>query len=231
MMATLKPLDWENAFFTQQSALLELQGEALPDVATLDRWSLVQVKVPAQQSQTLDALSTLGFCLVEGEIECVLPISPAERPAAIRIARPQHIPELRQAASDAFRLSRFRAPWFAEGDSARFYAQWIENAVQGTFDHQCLLAVDEQGEMQGFISLREQEDGSARIGLLAVLPDAQRQGIGHRLMDAANDWCRVRRLTRLHVSTQMGNLAALRLYLHCGGVIERTAYWLYRKAP
>lgn len=229
MNATLKPLDWENAFFGVRSALLELTGDKALDVAMLDAWPLVQVKIPAQQSTELDMLSALGFSLIEGEVDCVLGMSSAERPAGIRIARPEHIPTLRQAAAEAFIWSRFRAPWFSVGDSGRFYAQWIENAVRGTFDHQCLLAVDEQGDMQGFISLRELEDGTARVGLLAVLPASQGLGIGQRLMSAANDWCRARRLTRLHVATQAGNLSALRLYLRCGGVIERTAYWLYRK--
>lgn len=231
MIATLKPLDWENAFFGVRSALLEWQGDKSLDAAMLDAWPLVQAKVSAQQSTELDALSALGFSLVEGEADCVLGITPAERPTGIRIARAEQIPALRQAAAEAFIWSRFRTPWYSAGDSGRFYAQWIENAVHGTFDHQCLLAVDEQGEMQGFVSLRELEDGTARIGLLAVLPASQGLGIGQRLMDAANDWCRARRLTRLHVATQMGNLAALRLYLRCGGVIERTAYWLYRKTP
>ncbi|MCK8208482.1 dTDP-4-amino-4,6-dideoxy-D-galactose acyltransferase, partial [Erwinia amylovora] len=31
------------------------------------------------------------------------------------------------------------------------------------------------------------------------------------------------------VATQLGNLSALSLYLSCGGIIERTAYWLYRE--
>lgn len=231
MNGTLKPLAWENAFFDRQSALLELGGESELDSVQLDDWPLVQVKVLAQQSTELDALSALGFRLVEGEADCVLGITPIERPTGVRIARAEHIPALRQAAEEAFTFSRFRAPWYAPGDSGRFYAQWVENAVRGTFDHQCLLAVDEHGNMQGFVSLRELDNGTARIGLLAVLPAAQGLGIGQRLMDAANDWCRARRLTRLHVATQLGNLAALRLYLRCGGVIERTAYWLYRETP
>jgi len=229
--ASIKPLEWENAFFGRRSALLVLNGDSVLDPAQLDDWELVQAKVPANQTAELDALNALGFHLVEGEADCVLGITAAERPAGIRIARPEHIPALRQVAEEAFSFSRFRAPWYSAGDSGRFYAQWIENAVRGTFDHQCLLAVDEQGVMQGFISLRELPEGMARIGLLAVLPASQGLGIGQRLMDAANDWCRARRLTRLYVATQLGNLAALRLYLRCGGVIERTAYWLYRETP
>lgn len=229
MFATLKPLAWENAFFVHNSALLELQGETLLLPERLDDYDLVQVKLPAQQSAELDAVNALGFQLVEAEVDCVLGIAATGRPEGVRIARPEHIPALRQMAAEAFSFSRFRTPWFAAGDSGRLYAEWAEKAVLGTFDHQCLLAVDQQGAMQGFVSLRELADGSARIGLLAVLPAAQGLGVGQRLMAAASDWSRARRLERLHVATQLGNLAALRLYLRCGGVIERTAYWLYRK--
>lgn len=229
VLASIKPLAWESAFFGRRCALLELQGDSVLDVARLNDWDLVQVKVMAQQSAELDALSALGFRLVEGEADCALGIAAADRPAGIRIARVEHIAQLRHAAEQAFTFSRFRTPWFAAGDSGRFYAQWIENAVRGTFDHQCLLAVDAAGAMQGFISLRELPDGTGRIGLLAVLPESQGLGIGQRLMNAANDWCLARRLSRLQVATQLGNLPALRLYLRCGGIIERTAYWLYRE--
>ncbi|EXU74661.1 dTDP-4-amino-4,6-dideoxy-D-galactose acyltransferase [Erwinia mallotivora] len=225
----LTPLGWENAFFAQNSALLSLDiHQPTLDEAQLQAWGLVQVKVLSQQTAELDALHQLGFRLVEGEAELVLGIGTGGRPEGIRIAKKEHIEPLREAASGAFAHSRFRQPWYQPGDSSRFYAQWVENAVLGSFDHQCLLAVSEQGDLQGFVSLRELSDGSARIGLLATLPEAQGLGVGQRMVAAAVDWCRARRLTRLHVATQLGNLPALRLYLRCGGVIERTAYWLYR---
>ncbi|MEI2267662.1 dTDP-4-amino-4,6-dideoxy-D-galactose acyltransferase [Erwinia sp. CGal63] len=223
------PLTWENAFFTLNSGLLSLdQHEAPLDMASLQAYDLVQVKIPSQQTAELDALSALGFRFVEGEADFVLSTDKGGRPEGIRIARKEHIPALREAASGAFAFSRFRAPWYKEEDSGRFYAQWVENAVLGAFDHQCLIAVNAQGELQGFVSLRELADGSGRIGLLATLPEAQGLGVGQRMIEAAIDWCRARRLTRLHVATQLGNLPALRLYQRCGGVIERTAWWLYR---
>ncbi|WP_233268385.1 dTDP-4-amino-4,6-dideoxy-D-galactose acyltransferase [Pantoea sp. BAV 3049] len=225
----LTPLKWENSFFKVNSALLSLDThQAAINEAELQVFGLVQVKVLSQQTAELDALSRLGFRLVEGEADFVLGIGTGGRPEGIRIARKEHIPALREAASGAFAHSRFREPWYQPGDSGRFYAQWVENAVLGTFDNQCLLAVSEAGEMQGFVSLRELPDGSARIGLLATLPEAQGLGVGQRMVEAAIDWCRARHLSRLHVGTQLGNLPAIRLYLRCGGVLERTAYWLYR---
>ncbi|WP_034948595.1 dTDP-4-amino-4,6-dideoxy-D-galactose acyltransferase [Erwinia oleae] len=226
--ATIKPLIWESEFFSRQSGLIDLTGDAPLTEAMLHGYDVVQAKVLSQQTAELDALGELGFRLVEGEADFVLSVDAASRPEGIRIARAEHIPALRQAASEAFAWSRFRAPWYQPGDSGRFYAQWIENAVLGAFDDQCLLAADENGAMQGFISLRELPDGSGRVGLLATLPEAQGLGVGYRMMAAAADWCRVRRLSRLHVATQLSNLAALRLYQRCGGVIERTAWWLYR---
>lgn len=225
----IEPLSWENDFFAINSGLLSLDLHEAPiDEALLQEYDLVQAKILSQQTAELDALSALGFRFVEGEADFVLGIGVGGRPEGIRIARKEHIPALREAASSAFAYSRFRAPWYRETDSGRFYAQWVENAVLGTFDHQCLLAVTPQGDLQGFVSLRELADGSGRIGLLATLPEAQGLGVGQRMIEAAMDWCRARRLSRLHIATQLGNLPALRLYHRCGGVIERTAWWLYR---
>ncbi|WP_336778598.1 dTDP-4-amino-4,6-dideoxy-D-galactose acyltransferase [Pantoea sp. USHLN256] len=225
----INPLTWENDFFGQNSARLTLDGD-LPLAEALEQpYALWQTKVPAERVEVIDALSQHGFQLVEGEADLAIGIKLTERQTGVRIAREAQIPALRAAAAQAFSQSRFRAPWFDAADSGRFYAQWIENAVRGTFDNQCLVACDEQGALQGFVSMRE-VDGDMRIGLLAVLPDAQGCGVGQRLLLAAADWGRVRQLAHLRVATQLSNLAAMRLYLRSGARLESTAYWFYRKA-
>ncbi|QKJ89164.1 dTDP-fucosamine acetyltransferase [Paramixta manurensis] len=226
--ASIKPLEWENQFFNRHSALLTLDDTQALELARLDDFDLVQAKVSAQQTAALDWLGQCGFHLVEGEADLALPIETTTRQSGIRIARAEHIPALRAVAAEAFALSRFRAPWYPPDASARFYAQWVENAVQGTFDHQCLLATDQQGRLQGFVSLRKLANDEARIGLLASVPEARGQGVGARLVLAAADWCNAHRLTRLRVATQLSNVAAMRLYLRCGATLESTAYWLYR---
>ncbi|ARF51730.1 MULTISPECIES: dTDP-4-amino-4,6-dideoxy-D-galactose acyltransferase [Pantoea] len=224
----VNPLDWESQFFGIQSVRLETGGTLPLESALQHPCALFQIKVPADQTATIDALNQHQFQLVEGEAELSLTIKRTERQTGVRIARQGQIPALREAASQAFRQSRFRSPWFAPEESGRFYAQWIENAVLGTFDHQCLVACDDSGALQGFVSLRE-VDGDARIGLLAVVPAAQGQSIGQRLMLAAADWGRVRQLDRLRVATQISNLTAMRLYLRSGARLESTAYWFYRR--
>ncbi|WP_145537842.1 dTDP-4-amino-4,6-dideoxy-D-galactose acyltransferase [Yersinia kristensenii] len=240
--ANIEPLAWESEFFQRHSAKL-IFSDSAPQLnpAELDAFTLIQAKVPTHRLDLIDSLGQLSFKLVEGEVDLVLPV---ERNDAVgmenassqtatgtyqqRVAITADIPLLRSVAARAFALSRFRAPWYDPQDSGRFYALWAEKAVLGTFDHQCLLVMDTSGQPAGFVTLRDLQDGSARIGLLAVFPEAQGKGIGSSLMSAAKQWCQNHGLHRLRVATQMSNIAALRLYIRSGASIESTAYWLCR---
>lgn len=233
--ATIEPLSWESEFFALDSAKLSFSSSA-PALAEADlaAYTLVQAKVPAQHLALADGLADLGFRLVEGEVDLVLAlehdhaVEPGSVAQTSRLATKADIPALRAAAAQAFTVSRFRMPWYQPDDSGRFYALWIEKAVLGTFDHQCLLALHEQGRPEGFVSLRNLGGRETRIGLLAAFPGASGRGVGARLMTAAIAECRRQGMQRLRVATQIGNIAALRLYQRQGAVIESTAYWLYR---
>ncbi|WP_208642922.1 dTDP-4-amino-4,6-dideoxy-D-galactose acyltransferase [Rahnella woolbedingensis] len=230
LRGVLEPLIWESEFFRLKSARLTPDAAAT-DITSqaLDGYALVQAKVDASQIQDLDALAALGFRLAEGETDVGIAVGPQDisLPAG-RLAAPEDIADVVSIARQAFRLSRFRAPWYQPDDSARFYAMWAEKAVLGTFDHLCLWADDEQGNGLGFVTLRRVSEDEVRIGLLAVRPECQGQGAGKKLMAAAKKWCAEQGVTRLYVATQTGNLAALNLYLASGGKVTRTAYWLYR---
>ena len=226
----IAPLEWESDFFQLNSARLTPEasaGEITPQ--RLEQYALVQSKVDASQTHTLDALSALGFRLAEGETDiCVAVTTQDNALTAGRLAVPDNIADVTAIARQAFHLSRFRAPWYQPDDSARFYAMWAEKAVLGTFDRLCLWADDEQGNALGFVTLRRISQDEARIGLLAVRPEYQGQGAGKKLMAAAKKWCAEQGVSRMYVATQTGNIAALNLYLASGGKVIRTAYWLYR---
>ncbi|PSS45613.1 dTDP-4-amino-4,6-dideoxy-D-galactose acyltransferase [Enterobacter sp. FS01] len=218
----LQPLDWESQFFSLPTAIVRLADDApLLAADDLAAWQRVQVKIPATRADWLDALQQQGFRLVEGEVDLAIAVTQHACPGA-EIATEQDIPALRQLAAQAFAQSRFRTSWYAPDDSGRFYAQWIENAVKGSFDHLCLVFRAPDGAIQGFVSLRKLNDTEARIGLLAG------RGMGERLMQAALCWAQQQQLSTLRVATQMGNTAALKRYIASGGNIETTAYWLYR---
>ncbi|WP_041689562.1 dTDP-4-amino-4,6-dideoxy-D-galactose acyltransferase [Enterobacter sp. 638] len=218
----LEPLEWESQFFGIPSGVVRFRDNAPAlSVADFAPWQRVQAKIPAADADCLDALQLVGFQLVEGEVDLKMAIA-HQAPSAAERATEQDIPVLRQMAARAFAQSRFRAPWYAADDSGRFYAQWIENAVKGTFDHECLVFRATDGEIQAFVSLRQLNDSEARIGLLAG------RGMGDKLMHAAAHWAAARQLSTLRVATQMGNTAALKRYIASGANVDTTAYWLYR---
>ncbi|MBK6263019.1 MULTISPECIES: dTDP-4-amino-4,6-dideoxy-D-galactose acyltransferase [Citrobacter] len=221
--ASIESLDWENTFFGVNSAIVRFDPHApILTAEVLQRWERVQAKIPAANTYELDALQQLGFSLVEGEMDFVLPVTCARENPGAQVAQAADIPLLRRLAGEVFAQSRFRAPWYPVEASARFYAQWIENAVLGTFDHQCLIFRTQTGGIRGYVSLRDVNDTDARIGLLAG------RGAGAELMQAALCWAQARGKTTLRVATQMGNTAALKRYIQSGANVESTAYWLYR---
>lgn len=221
--ARIEPLAWESAFFGINSAILRPDGDA-PEVTAqaLAPWARVQAKIAARDTEQLDALQQLGFRVVEGEVDFCLRTSTRIVDPLAAVAVDADIPALRMLAATIFSQSRFRAPWYDPQDSGRFYARWIENAVLGTFDHQCLIFRGAGGDIRAFVSLRQLDAAEARIGLLAGW------GAGELLMQAAAHWAQQRGLTSLRVATQTGNTAALNLYTKSGAAIAGTAYWLYR---
>ncbi|MFC3393520.1 dTDP-4-amino-4,6-dideoxy-D-galactose acyltransferase [Brenneria rubrifaciens] len=230
--ATIEPLNWESEFFNLASGKLNFSSSApVLTSAALDRYGLTQAKIPADNLVLADALADAGFRLVEGEVDLCLSLDDTPTATALprlRVADSADIPMLRQAAAQVFSLSRFRAPWYQPADSGRFYAQWIENAVLGAFDNLCLLVENEAGQPQGWVTIRQLGDAQARIGLLGVFPGVAVRGVGSQLMSVAEMWCRQQGIQRLQIATQVGNVAALRLYLRRGARVENTAYWLYR---
>lgn len=230
--AIVEPLSWESAFFHRASGrLLFSDTAAVLSAATMAQYHIVQAKIPANDTAQADALSALGFRLAESEVDLSMYLperSDVEPLDGVRQAVERDIPILREAARKTFALSRFRTPWYAPEDSGRFYARWVENAVLGTFDDVCLLLEDAHHRPQGWVTLRQLPGQEARIGLLAAWPGQTGRGVGCRLVQAAETWCRQQDVRRLRVATQFGNMAALRLYLGSGARIDSTAHWLYR---
>lgn len=216
-------LAWESEFFGLRSAIVRLQeGAPELDMSAFDAWPRVQAKIPASNTQQLDALQQLGFRLVEGEADFTLPVAANVINPQAQTAVMGDIEPLRLMAATLFQQSRFRAPWYPADASGRFYAQWIENAVKGVFDHECLLFRGANGDIDAFVSLRQLNAQDARIGLLGG------RGMGEKLMQAACFWAQQRQLTTIRVATQMGNIAAIKRYTRSGAHMESTAYWLYR---
>ena len=63
------------------------------------------------------------------------------------------------------------------------------------------VATDDHA-LRGFLALDLHTPASAEITVMGVEPTLHRQGTGHALVAAAEDWCRAREVRWLHVKTR-----------------------------
>ncbi|GLY29211.1 GNAT family N-acetyltransferase [Kineosporia sp. NBRC 101731] len=248
---------WLSELFGRPVSMLmmDAQGPLLreQDVRT---GGLVQAKISSSALEEMDALADMGFRLVESEVDFILERSgvtlggmgtvvddgvpvvehggvqadPAEGgcPVAAVGIRPATAEDLDRAgdlAAEGLGHSRFRLPWFSVDERRHLYRTWARAAVMGSHDDLCLLAGD--GGDRGLVTLR-QENGSARIGLLAVAPGHQRRGIGTALLRAAAHWGAQRGLAQLRVATQASNPGAIAFYQAQGARVGALSQWFYR---
>ncbi|VEA71188.1 TDP-fucosamine acetyltransferase [Serratia rubidaea] len=95
LRATVDPLTWESDYFRINSAKLNIADSAPPlTAAALDRFALVQAKIPAHRLDLADALTALGFQLAEGEVDLVINIGTERASKPASGVRPATVPIL-----------------------------------------------------------------------------------------------------------------------------------------
>lgn len=232
---------WESAFFGREIYRLNF-SEQVTENSALPTNGLVQAKVPTADVAQCNKLQQLGFALVESEVTFALPRHKmklvhttfdaliALQARHIRRATVQDIATLQAQFGGAFQASRFAEPYFTVAENQRFYRQWIENAVNGTFDHLCWVEEERaNGTIHGFISLRREEN-HAVVGLLAVAENSRRQGVAGRLLEQAQTWANAEKVGNLRISTQLRNTAAINCYLAQGAQLCESHYWFYKRS-
>lgn len=79
-----------------------------------------------------------------------------------------------------------------------------------------------EGTIAGYVTCHlPPNSDSGSIGLIAVSPTHQGQGLGKALITAATDWFASRGVRRVSVVTQGRNVPAQRLYARCGFIPSR----------
>jgi len=95
------------------------------------------------------------------------------------------------------------------------FRMWGEESVRGNLADAALGAMDSANVLLGLVTTKK-SSGTGRIGLIAVDPTAQGEGLGTLLLSAVERWCFLRGLKELRVATQGENLAACRFYTRYG---------------
>jgi dTDP-4-amino-4,6-dideoxy-D-galactose acyltransferase len=220
-------LNWDSDFFGKEIANFEqTENTTSLTLSMLDQYDFAQAKINAHSPDSINQLQSLGFKYVEGEIVFQKQTDFQCPQEEIIPAKYDDLDQLRNIVNNAYNHSRFCLPWFALSDKERFYATWVEKAVQGQFDDICLCIKNEE-KVLGFITLKKVET-ICRIGLIAVAVDARGQQVGSKLMQMANNYALKQQLTTIQVATQLTNIPAINFYNKLDYKTHSISHWLYR---
>lgn len=104
------------------------------------------------------------------------------------------------------------------------YRQWIIKSVSKELADE-VLVYQENEMLMGFVTIGK-KNGRADIGIIAVDERFGRRGIGRALMSAAEHYAS-KNFTAIQVVTQADNIAACKLYEHCGFRPEKLEYFYH----
>ncbi len=232
-------LDWDSAFFGFQVAQViadELTKETLPLIFSWCKKHEIRclyLLVDSDKTATTYLAEANGFHLVD--IRLTMVKSLVDMPSSfssstIRSAKPEDMHDLKEIAAASHSDSRFyNDSGFPRHLADDLYRTWIEKSINGYAD--AVLVAEHLGKPVGYISCHLDSQNDGRIGLVAISPRAQRQGVGTHLINSALRWFGERSITSVTVVTQGRNIAAQRLYQRCGFLTQSLQLWYHLWFP
>lgn len=198
---------------------------------------LLYVHINPEDTLTRDYVTHLGAQLVDNRVVFRKSIDIRLPAISIKDGRPAETyvdsgrNELNELALIAGRYSRFRIDSkISETDFQRLYIQWIKRSVSGAIADKVLITRDQQNSPTSLITLSCKESIGS-IGLLAVRPDQQGNGLGFQLVNRALEYFSQKLCTTAEVVTQGTNTAACKLYGKCGFIPFRLSHTYHLWLP
>ena len=239
----IRRLEWDSRFFGYPVAAVTcdraLRPDDLPPLLREARgdgirliYLFAPVGAPALQAAIRKAGAIFLGCKREYVKQIRFPPLPDPEPDIVPCSETS--PELELLALESGRHSRFRLDdGFRNGEFERLYREWLASSLRG--ENGKRVYVSGRGDApRGLITLEPGEE-IVRIGLLAVAAAWRGQGLGRRLVAAAEGFCIQNRCAALHVATQTANPKACRFYERCGfrKIYDIECYhaWLAAPAP
>lgn len=108
------------------------------------------------------------------------------------------------------------------------YVTWAYRACVSRDVADVVLVAEHEGNIQGFVTLKVADADEADGGLFAVAPSARGTGLAQTLMARALEWCQMKSLRRMLISTQITNLASQKVWVRVGFEPSH-AYYTFHK--
>lgn len=231
-------LEWDTRFFGFPVAFLSCRYLSPSIVAQTDRFirdhsiRLVEYLCNCHDDRSVKLAEQVDFHFTDIRLTFDIRLEAKQQsvPSAYSFgaATHDHVGHLKQMTQSMYKDSRyFYDGHFEVGKLNLFYANWIEKAVHGTFDDECVCLFD-GGMPVGFCTIKYSGQGSASIGLFGM--DARFTGKGLAKVLLLNTFNRLidKKVRYVTVVTQGRNYAAQRLYQSVGFRTQSTQLWYHK---
>ncbi|MEM9952581.1 MAG: GNAT family N-acetyltransferase [Chloroflexota bacterium] len=108
------------------------------------------------------------------------------------------------------------------------YIDWAEKSVRSREITDAVLIVENDGQLNGFATMRQLSEADGEGVLFGVAPHAQGQGIYRTMMIHGMRWCKQQGLSRMLVSTQITNIAVQKVWARLGFEMNHGYYTLHK---
>jgi dTDP-4-amino-4,6-dideoxy-D-galactose acyltransferase len=242
----LELLPWDTGLFgfpvgrlTIEQPAAEEVREAL-DEGRKDGLHLLYCTVPWSDRRARSVLEASGAKLVDHKVKFRKRVGTVVTPGSgLQSVRGETCgPDMDRLALVSGQFSRFRLdPRIDASVYTSLYLTWIRRSLKGELADEVLVVRPNDRGAVAMVTIARSDctasragTASAVIGLVAVDPAMQGQGLGRSLMDGAQAWCADHEIVTLDVVTQGANQAACALYEGTGfsRVEEHAVYhcWL-----
>lgn len=230
-----KKLEWDSQTFGIPTAAINVPN--LPEAALcallreMKKEGFRLVYFPAQKPLSdTGILHSFDGILADEKLTFVKKLDAASESAADPHIHSYALPvvseDLLQLALDSGLYSRFKVdPRFVHNEYQILYRIWIEKSVRKEIAQE-ILVYEDQDRILGMVTLGE-KNGRGDIGLVAVSGLARGQGIGKKLMAAAEAYFRKKGYQEVQVVTQGINEAAVKLYTGSGFHLDKKLYYYH----
>ena len=189
---------------------------AITAAARSSAFGMVIVRSPADDLAIAQAIEDAGGRLCDTLVyyERALDRAIPEQPRPVRPATPRDVDAITAIASGAF--AGYRGHYHADARLDRAaadagYVDWARRSAETAY----MLVVEDQGLVAGFLSM-EARPTETEIVLNAVRPESQGHGLYPALVIAALHRSVELEAVRCIVSTQVGNVAAQKVWVRTG---------------
>ncbi len=231
----LRTREWDSAFFGLRIAAVVPDRLGAEELAAIEQQRTAEAidclyfLAAPEDPATLRRVAEARWRFVDVRLTLARELAgaAANEDPSIRRAEAADVGALRALARASHHDSRFYQDGrFARELCDRLFEEWIEKSVRGALADVVLVS-GAVGVPLAYVTLSAPAGREATIGLLAVDPRAQGQGLGGRLLDAALDEARRRGAAGISVVTQGANVRAQRAYQRAGFLARQAGYWYH----